>query len=339
MDIVHIRVPKMFFGIKINMKTLIKQLPAELWASIFSYLEAHDLLQVFTNLNTYFDESIASDHLLFNMRLGENDHNPFEYSIQSYWSDFILHRIVSRRPILQHKASHISEFLRWHCTNLIQLKSLEVTLRGREIPTICNTLKQLKSVQLLSMECVPNQHFLDAILSAPTSRVCRLDFSRSSTTIKIYSNKMSNIETLYIKIQGDSHNSIIDLLLNRMPKLKRLEITNPNDYFYNRDSLFVKSLFILSELETIKINWSSTKSDSKFFESLYQILPNLKRLSFNFVHNYCVDDVFNHLIYHWWSILKRLRRINIVIECTTSQLKVNVVHRKNYLLLTGAWRK
>ncbi|CAF2077456.1 unnamed protein product [Rotaria magnacalcarata] len=123
------------------MKTLIKQLPAELWISIFSYLKAHDLLQIFTNLNTYFDELIASDHLLFNMRFGKSDRNPFEYSIRSYWPDFILHRIVGIRPILQHKTSHISEFLRWHCTNLIQLKSLEVKLRGREIPTICNTLQ------------------------------------------------------------------------------------------------------------------------------------------------------------------------------------------------------
>ncbi|CAF4703449.1 unnamed protein product [Rotaria sp. Silwood2] len=94
------------------MKTSIEHLPVELWISIFSYLEAHDLFQAFTDLNNYFDKLIASDYLLFHVRLGKSDHNPLEYSIRPYWSDSILNRIISLQPIIQHKTSHIPKFLR-----------------------------------------------------------------------------------------------------------------------------------------------------------------------------------------------------------------------------------
>ena len=55
------------------MKTCIEHLPIELWIEIFSYLEAHTLLQAFTNLNHYFDQLIASDHLFFNVLLGKTN--------------------------------------------------------------------------------------------------------------------------------------------------------------------------------------------------------------------------------------------------------------------------
>ncbi|CAF1224348.1 unnamed protein product [Rotaria sp. Silwood1] len=305
------------------MTTSIEHLPVELWISIFSYLEAHDLFQAFTNLNNYFDQLIACDYLLFNVQLGKSDHNPLEYSIRPYWSDSILNRIISLQPIIQHKISHIPEFLRWHCTKLIQLKSLKVKLRRREIPTICIALKQLKSLSRLSIECIPNQMLIETILSIPVLRVCRLEFLRAITPINCYSNQISQTEKLYIKLQGDSHNSIINLLLNRMPKLKRLEINSSEIYFDERDSLFSKPLFILSELRTIKLSWSSRNSDQNFFESLHQMLPNLKHLYLNLIHDYFTEDFFNTLIYHWWPVIEKLERINIFIIFRRPQMLIN----------------
>ncbi|CAF1464129.1 unnamed protein product [Rotaria sordida] len=305
------------------MKTSIEQLPVELWISIFSYFEAHDLFQAFTNLNNYFDQLIASDYLLFNVRLGKSDHNPLEYSIQPYWSNSILNRIISLHPIIQHKTSHIPEFLRWHCTKLIQLKSLKVKLRRREIPTICIALQQLKSLSHLFIECIPNQMLLETILSLPVLRVCQLVFLRAITSINCYSNQMSKIEKFYIKLQDDSHNSIINLLLSRMPKLKKLEINNSESYFNEHDSLFIKPLFILSELQTIKISWSSRNSDRQFFENFHQILPNLKCLYFNFIYDYFTEDFFNILIHHWWPTIENLERINIFIKFQRPQMTID----------------
>ncbi|CAF3420302.1 unnamed protein product, partial [Rotaria sp. Silwood2] len=305
------------------MKTSIEHLPVELWISIFSYLEAHDLFQAFTDLNNYFDKLIASDYLLFHVRLGKSDHNPLEYSIRPYWSDSILNRIISLQPIIQHKTSHIPEFLRWHCTKLIQLKSLKVKLRRREIPAICIALKQLNSLSHLSIECIPNQILIKTILSAHVLRVCRLEFLRAIAPINCDSNQISQIEILYIKLQDDSHNSMINLLLNRMSKLKRLEISSCESYIDERDSLFNKPLFILPELEIIKISWSSRNCDQKFFESLHQMLPNLKCLFLNLIHDYFTEDFFNTLIYHWWSIIEKLERINIFIKFRRPQMTID----------------
>lgn len=80
------------------MTTSIEHLPIELWIQIFSYLEAHVILQAFINLNHYFDRLIASDYLLFNVQLGNINENPLVYSIQPYWSEKILNRIISIRP-------------------------------------------------------------------------------------------------------------------------------------------------------------------------------------------------------------------------------------------------
>ncbi|CAF0740955.1 unnamed protein product [Adineta ricciae] len=51
------------------MVACLEDLPVELWISIFAYLEAHDLLQAFSNLNYYFDQIISSDYILFHVRL------------------------------------------------------------------------------------------------------------------------------------------------------------------------------------------------------------------------------------------------------------------------------
>jgi len=302
------------------MKTSIEQLPVELWISIFSYLEAHDLLQAFTNLNNYFNQLIASNYLLFHVELGKNDHNPLEYSIKPYWPDSILNRIISIHPIIEHKTSHIPEFLRWHCSQLIQLKSLILKLRGREIPVICSVLQQLNSLHYLSIECVPNQILLETILSVPTLRVCRLDFLRALTPINGHSNNISNIEILDIKFQDDSKNSILNLLLSHMPKLKRLEIKIPRIYYDNSDLFFAEPLFILSNLRTIKINCSSAAFNLNFFQCLHEIMPVLKNFYLNINYHSLRKDFFHNFIYHWWPIFEKKEQINIFLKCQSLQI-------------------
>ncbi|CAF3913505.1 unnamed protein product [Adineta steineri] len=305
------------------MKTSIEHLPVELWISIFSYLEAHDLLQAFTNLNHYFNQLIASDYLLFHVRLGKTNHNPLEYAIHTYWSNSILNRIVSLQPINQHKTSHIPEFLRWHCTKLNQLKFLKMKLRGREIPTICNILPQVHSLHHISIECVPNQILLKTILCVDTIRICQLNFLPAVTSIMYELSQMSNIENLYIKYRDDSNNSILNFLLNHMPKLKKLEINSPESYFDNRDSPFAKPLFILLELRTIKIHWSLMYCDPKFFESLHQLMPNLQCFYLNIIYNYLTEDFFNNLVCHWWPTIEKIQQVDIFIKCRRPQITID----------------
>ena len=302
------------------MKISIEELPVELWLSILSYLEAHDLLRAFTNLNSFFDRLIASDYLLFNVRLEKSSRNPLQYAIQPYWSDSIINRIISLQPTIEHKSSHIPEFLRWHCTRLIKLKSLTVKLRGREIPAICTALQQLHSLYYLSIECVPKQILLEGILSHPSIRICRLEFIQIFTSVNSYSSQTSSIEILDIKFVCDLEMSIINLLLNRTPMLKRLEINCPKNLLAYQKLSFFGSTFVLPELRTIKIRTSLTTYDQKIFENLHKILPNLKHFSLYIVQDYWSEQIFNNLLSHWWPIIKIIQQINVIIRLRLPRL-------------------
>lgn len=303
-----------------RMSTCIEQLPVELWISIFSYFEAHDLFKAFANLNHYFNQLIDSDYLLFRVRLGKSNQNPFEYSSKPYWPNSILNRIVSLHSLIQHKNSHIPEFLRWHCSQLIQLKSLKIKIRGREIPVVCNAIQQFNSLHYLSIECVPNQLLLETILCIPRLRICQLNFLRPITSINSYSNNISNIEILCIKLQDDTNNSIVNLLLNHMPNLKKLEINIPGNTFDNPYPFFVQPLFILPNLRNIILNWSSTLFNLNIFNYLYEIMPVLENLSLN-INCYCWEnDLCHNFIYHWWPIFRKKEQINIFLKSRILQL-------------------
>ena len=299
----------------VRMKTCIEQLPIELWIEIFSHLEGHLLLEAFANLNPYFDRLLASDHLLFHVRLGKDSRNPREYALQPYWPDDILRRIVSLRPRLEHQTSHLPEFLRWHWTRLIQLKSLTIKVRGREIPHLCSALQQLPSLTSLSVEGVPNQILLEGILAASTLRVCRLEFSPPITPIRSDANYTSNVETLDITLQDDSNGSITLLLFSHMPKLQSIRMHNTDIYVKNREWIFFQPSFRLPELHTLKMRCSANYSTPIIFQSLHQNLPAIRRLHLNVKFDFINEHFFHSLIYHWWPILQDIEQISLFIRC------------------------
>ncbi|CAF3269822.1 unnamed protein product [Rotaria sp. Silwood2] len=115
-----------------------------------------------------------------------------------------------------------------------------------------------------------------------------------------------------------------------MPKLQRLEINSCESYFDERVSLLSKPLFIVPKLRTIKISWSSRNSDQIFFNSLHQILPNLKCLFLNLIHDYFTKDFLNTLIYYWWPVIGQLERINIFIKFRRTHMTVDNNMRINF---------
>ena len=315
---------------KIKMVTCLEDLPVELWISIFSYLEAHDLLQAFSNLNYYFDQIISSNYILFHVRLGKISSNPLNYSTQSYWPDPVLNRIVSLQPMDLYKTSHIPEFLRWHCTKLTHLKSLKVKLRSRETSAICSAFQHLASLELLAINCVPNQLLINAILSTPSIRVCHVDFLQALTELDPETEAMSNIERFSITLRNDKHNSLIYLFLNHMPKLQRLEIHSPEVYFDNRSSPFTMPLFQLPKLRVIKLNWSLMYCDPRFFESLHHIMPTLQRFELNITYNYLAEDFFENLVCHWWSVIESIAQSKIIINCHRPQITIDDAMQMNF---------
>ncbi|CAF0740940.1 unnamed protein product [Adineta ricciae] len=121
---------------------------------------------------------------------------------------------------------------------------------------MCSVLQHLASLEHLAINCVPNQLLINAILSTPSIRVCHVDFLQALTELDPETQAISNIERFSITLRNDKHNSLINLFLNHMPKLQRLEIHSPEVYFDNRLSPFTMPLFRLPDLRVIKLNWS-----------------------------------------------------------------------------------
>ena len=183
------------------MNTCVEQLSIEIWIMIFQYLEAHGIFQVFPNLNYYFNQILASDHLLFYIRLKQTDNNHLQYSTNPYWSDSVLNRVVCLRSGVQSRSNHFLEFLRWHANKLIRLQSLSIHINSRDtlsIQYISRALKQLNRLEYLSLTCTPSQNLFESIFSMPTLRVCQLILRESTTKIDYSLNVNSQIKQLFV---------------------------------------------------------------------------------------------------------------------------------------------
>ncbi|CAF2530721.1 unnamed protein product [Rotaria sp. Silwood2] len=134
----------------------------------------------------------------------------------------------------------ISQFLYLHGKKLIRLKSLTIEAYEREILPSCIDFLKHHSIECLALTCIPNQVLLEAIRSSPVLYKCRLYFCRSTASINECLKINSNIEILYIKFKDNSNQSIINLLLSHVPKLKRLEIED-NQVQYYLDTFLDKS--------------------------------------------------------------------------------------------------
>ncbi|CAF3428260.1 unnamed protein product [Rotaria sp. Silwood2] len=275
------------------MKARAEQLPIELWLSIFSYIEVHDLFQAFSNLNNFFDKLLASQHLLLYVQLGSTRKNYNSKFNQSnfYWSNSILDRITCIQFFSEYESDDLLQFVQSYSKKFIQLKSLIIQASIQNISSICSALEQLNSLQSISLTCKPSQKLLDAILHISTLRICRLRFWRPISTINYHSGTNSNVEILHIKLLDDPNHSIVYLLLSHMPKLKYLEIEKCRSV-----PLFAQELFILEHLQILKFIWDRHQYKSDYFAHCHTVIPYLKSLYLT-VYYLQFDEAFdNNLI-------------------------------------------
>ncbi|CAF1475559.1 unnamed protein product [Rotaria sordida] len=302
------------------MKAYAEQLPIELWLSIFSYIEVHDLFQAFSNLNNYFDKLLSSKHLLLYVQLGstiKNNNSKFNQS-NFNWSNEILDRIICIQSFSEYESNDLFQFLQSYSKKLIQLKSLIIQASIQNILSNCNILEQLHSLHNISLTCMPFQKLLETILIIPTLRICRLKFWRPISIINYHSGTNSNIEILYIKLLDDPNHSIFYLLLSHMPKLKYLEIEK-----YSSVQLFNQELFILKYLQILKFIWNHRQYKSDYFKYCHTIVPYLKSLYLTIYYIQFNEEFNNNLIDFLWTLLKKMKSIKIIILCNQLMTTVN----------------
>lgn len=297
------------------MYTCAEQLPIEIWLTIYQYLEAHSIFQAFQNLNYYFDQILASNHLLFYIRLKETDNNHLQNSTDSYWSDSVLNRVVCLRPGVQSRSNHFLEFLRRHVNKLIHLQSLSIQTHPRDILSIsyiCRALNELNRLEYLSLTCTPSQSLFESIFSIPTLRVCQLILRESTTKIDYSLDVNSQIKQLFIFFPGNVNYSLINLLLISTPKLKRFGISG-SSFSFDQISIFTKQLFILPELRILKLKLTGGHFTSDSFKCLHIIMPVLKHFYFHYNKHVLSETFIDNFISYWWSIIEPMQYIDIHI--------------------------
>ena len=102
------------------MYTTIECIPTELWLSIFSHFEAHDIFNAFDHLNHYFDELLSSNHLTFSVRLKRRKYDFIQHAstTTTYWLRGIHKRTVYLQSITERGIGYVSEFFIFLLMNL-----------------------------------------------------------------------------------------------------------------------------------------------------------------------------------------------------------------------------
>jgi hypothetical protein len=315
-----------------KMTSRVEQLPIELWISIFSYLEAHDLFEAFTNLNSYFDYLLASNHLQFNIIFRRTDSKLFGRPSILNTDDSILNRTISLTFGWKHHGREFCQFLRFNIDQFTHLQSLTINkLPNAEIPFISVALQKLKSLRYLSLRFTEDQSILDAILAAPNLIVCQLFVVPNYKSVYYTSAEISNIQRLSITCGNYHFVEILHQLLTHMPKLKSLEVLPyGNEQIYFRE-IFVKQFFVLERLEIFKLMFNFCPIGLNYFKGLFNTMPVLRRfyLTVKIYNKNVWKDVIHSPIYcllkslidDLWTILEKLQQVIVTIQCCSVYTK------------------
>lgn len=286
------------------MKTCIEQLPIELWLSIFSYIEIHDLFRAFSDLNRSFDQLLAFHQLSLYVQFDSTVREKFS------WQQSILNRLSRIESCLEKESLELFEFIGSYSKQLIQLKSLVIQTFLQNTASICNALEQLHSLEYIELTCVPTQQLLETLLTLSNLHICRLKLwpPRSNITERLY--RSSNVEVLHIKLLGDTNHSILYFLLLNMPKLKYLEFEEKNSM-----ALFRQNLCNFEHLRVLKFIWSSSQYKPGYLENYHKIFSRLRSLYLD-VYYFQLDELLNNKLIDFLSTLvTKIKGIKIFIIC------------------------
>ena len=284
-----------------------EHLPTEIWISIFHYFELHELFRAFNNLNSYFSGILTSNYLSFYLQLQKRDQF-------SSWSSVTLNRIISLKSSRGGEGKCLSQFLSWHGSKLVRLRSLTIEVHAREILSDCIEFLKCHSIVYLSLACIPNESLVEGILYSPRLSKCRLYFWRSTNNINLSLNINSDMKILQIRLKDNSNPSLINSLLSRLPKLKTLQIVG--DHVQQDLSIFLeKSSMIFPRLQRMKLIWLRLHLTSDYFDRLLIRIPSVKYLYIGIYSSRLTSHFLENLIDHWWPSLVRIPFVKMIIRC------------------------
>ncbi|CAF1305919.1 unnamed protein product [Rotaria sordida] len=306
-----------------TMVTLIEHLPNELCFIILSYLEAHDLFSAFINLNNYFNQLIASRHLLYKVQFNKNGHSSF-ISITHCTSNEILNRIISLQWIAKPQYGYLTQFLNKNISKFTRLRALRIEIHPRQTFLICKILPELNSLEYLSVKSVTIETLLvETIFTIYCLHICELINSHVMANIKCSLVGQSNIEVLYLTNISIGIHSITNSFFDHMPKLKRLELYGLTRTFKSLSSWVTNQILIFKKIPITKLKCKSNRITIVFFEQLQPIMSIIKYFSLNIYVDIEDEILLDNLINNWWSVIEQIEKINISFRISKQINTVN----------------
>ena len=229
------------------MPTQIEQLPSEIWFHTFSYFEGHELIRLFSHLNSFIDSLLHSKYLHLHLRIRQGESN--ERLTEWIWSEINRENIFSLNFVTR-KANCLIQFLRWNALSLTHLSTLSVYLKqsssSYNIPYLIIALGQMPSLNRLRIKyrsrLNSNNDPLELLLSALFSsrfpiRSYAINFEITNYQLKT-STWTTNQFLQHLSIEETSFSNLL-LILSFTPQLQslRTRLRESNNVSYQKVSL------------------------------------------------------------------------------------------------------
>ncbi len=217
------------------MTSRIEQLPFELLLIIFNYLEAHDLVNAFGNLNSYFRSLLTSPQLRVHVNIIWTDvHNQVSSSVPPLENtDSLTTRIL--------RSNRLVKFLRRNVSRLVHLNSC---FRSPSVSSqICvhTNVNQIPSTSIWSVLPLESIDSLTTRLLYPNRLV---EFLRQNML------RLVHLTTLKLDIENEDAEQVA-FILPHLVSLKRLSINeiSGNPYETNQSNL----LFAILRMPNLRV--------------------------------------------------------------------------------------
>jgi hypothetical protein len=292
-----------------------EELPPEIWLSIFTFLEGHDLVRAFSCLNSFFDSLLRSPHLQLHIRIKKNESN--ERLPNATWSHINRENIYSL-TVGRRKANCLIQFLRWNAQYLIHLSSLSICLRKSNsyynIQFLIFALEQLPSLNRLRIKYITK---LDS--NTDDLQPLMVNIFNNRFTIQNYA-FICNMCAYSMKTSTWSINPCLkSLYFDDISFSNLYSFLSFTPHLYSLRSVMNASLtiprqnVILHHLQ--KVNLYLHHSRFVQLQMLKEIIPNLLSLRLRGVLDVDDENYFKENL--WYKLFDNIQYFNVNLTCST----------------------
>ncbi|CAF3754891.1 unnamed protein product [Rotaria sp. Silwood1] len=319
------------------MRTCIEDLSTELWFIIFRFLTREHLVSAFSKLNSRFDVLLSSPHLptIFRVKIDRCDAYPTVHSLKSS-NNLKLEWIQALEAHEHVPGGYVIQFLRFQTPRLINLRSLNISIRAKHASTnldyLSKAVSQLYSLQIFKLQCEQNHvdriiscslaQLFKTILQVSCLRHCTLhlwNLAEKNFDYERITNLPTNQSIEYLHVTGVDR-TILFTFLSCCHRLKTFvaERNATEDMFVSKNSSYLitsdRSCPTLSTMTLSICNLRFDELENVCAYAAYRIHHLRLVYSVYVFTNHYEDylDYFDQI--RWTNLLENIEVVNIAIQ-------------------------